>query len=425
MGAVKFLKLAEACRRREAPPELDVVRREIDELADHEVPVTENTWRGIFVDEQFTRYAVWYYALEHDARGRVHKRQHQKTFRRDAPHFDPDGEPMTALDAAKRFKLDREVEIEQQREEAKDATLNDVFRTFTATNHHRDSTRSVYAYVYAKHIGPTLGRWLIRNLDIHSVERWYADLDIGPEAKAKAGRLLRALTNFAYRRGMIPSDPARVLTIRSSATTRPLSPDEIPTVEDVRRLVAEVPDRDRALILTMAIGGLRIGEAIALRVSRIDFRRGRITVDQAATEVSGKIVFGPPKTKAGDRTFTAPVALLDALERHISEYSPSGPHDRLVFTTDTGTPIRPGNWRRRVFDPAARRASLKVTPHTLRHHAGSLLAAGGASATEIAARLGHSNSAVTHRVYLHMLRSRDQALAAAQDELWNGGTAAR
>jgi len=416
---VKFITLAEACRRREAPPELDVVRREIDELADHEVPVSENTWRGIFVDEQFTRYAVWYYALERDARGRVHKRQHQKTFRRDAPHFDPDGEPMTALDAAKRFKVDREVEIEQQREEGKDATLDDVFKAFTATNQHRDSTRSVYAYVYARHIGPVLGRWLIKNLDIGAVDRWYADLEAGPEAKAKAGRLLRALTSFAHRRGMIPSDPARVLTIRS-ATTRPLSPDKVPTIDDVRRLVDEVPNRYRALILTLAIGGLRIGEAIALRVSRIDFRRGRITVDQAATEVSGKIVFGPPKTKAGDRTFTSPAALLDALQRHVSEYAPSGPRDRLVFTTDSGAPIRPGNWRRRVFDPAARRAGLDVTPHTLRHHSGSLLAAGGASATEIAARLGHSNSAVTHRIYLHMLRSRDQALATAQDELWNG-----
>jgi integrase len=412
---VKVIRLAEAAYRRDAPPELWEVRAEIEDLADHERPVNENSWRGIFIDEKFTRYIVSYYALERDRRGKLHKVQHTKTFRRDGPHIDADGEQMLALAAAKQFKRDRDIEIVLQRERAKDATLDDVFAQFIEMGGHRPSTRSVYEYVYRKHIGPKLGSWTLLNLDIRAVERWYADLDAGSEAKAKAGRLLRALTSFAYRRDMIPSDPARVLRIPSSST-RSLMPDEIPTINDVHRLAEEIPDRYMAMVYCLAIGGLRIGEAVALRMSRVDFKRHRLTVDSAWTEAGG---FGPPKTKAGVRTFTMPPPLEDDLRRHVETYTPTGDPERLVFTTETDGPVRSGNWRRRVFGPAAKRAGLEgLDPQDLRHVAASDLASDGASAVEIAARLGHSNSSVTHRVYLHLLRSRDEALAASQGARW-------
>jgi integrase len=45
-----------------------------------------------------------------------------------------------------------------------------------------------------------------------------------------------------------------------------------------------------------------------------------------------------------------------------------------------------------------------------------VLASQGASATEIAARLGHSSSSTTARVYLHLLSARDERLAELQDQ---------
>jgi integrase len=216
---------------------------------------------------------------------------------------------------------------------------------------------------------------------------------------------------------MLAEDPARVLTV-SGSTVRSLRPDEIPTREDVERLADAVGKRYRALVLLLAYGGLRIGEAVGLRVDRIDWKGRRITVDQAGTEVGGKLVFGQPKTRASVRTFTAPRFLVDELRAHADRYpSDSG----LVFTGPNGAPVRPSNFRRRVFDPAAKAVGLDgLHLHDLRHTAASSLAAMGASATEIAARLGHSNAATTARVYLHLLAARDEKLADLQDAAWSG-----
>ena len=44
----------------------------------------------------------------------------------------------------------------------------------------------------------------------------------------------------------------------------------------------------------------------------------------------------------------------------------------------------------------------KITPHVLRHTHASLLMANGMSTDAISRRLGHENSEITRRVYLHV-----------------------
>jgi integrase len=366
---------------------------------------------GIYRDDSFVRYKAYADILERDSRGTLHRRQITRTFREG--EADEDGNPVDALTAAARWKSARWVETTLQREHAKDLTVADLFERFVASRPLQPSTLNVYGYVYGKHIAPRLGSCTLRNLDLTAVERWYTDLEAGPEARAKAARLLRALTSFAYDRGMIPADPARVLTV-SGTGPRALRPDEIPDRAAVLRLATEVGERYRALVLLLAYGGLRIGEAVALRVDRVDFRQRRITVDASATEVGGRLTFRRPKTPASVRTFSAPRFLIDALQRHVDTFPTAG---GLVFSGPDGGQLRPGNFRRRVFAPAIERVGLDgLRIHDLRHACASVLASQGASATEIAARLGHSSSATTARVYLHLLSARDERLAELQDQ---------
>jgi integrase len=368
---------------------------------------------GIYRDDSFLRYKAYADILERDNRGTLHRRQITRTFREG--EADEDGNPVDALTAAARWKSARWAETTLQREHAKDLTVADLFERFVASRPLQPSTLNVYGYIYRKHIAPHLGSYTLRNLDLNAVERWYADLEAGPEARAKAARLLRAITSFAYDRGMIPADPARVLTV-SGTGPRALRPDEIPDRAAVLRLADEVGERYRALVLLLAYGGLRIGEAVALRVDRIDFEQRRITVDASATEVGGVLTFGRPKTPSSVRTFAAPRFLVDALKRHVEAF----PTDGLVFSGPNGGPLRPGHFRRRVFAPAIERAGLHgLRIHDLRHACASVLAAQGASATEIAARLGHSSSSTTARVYLHLLSARDERLAELQDRAFS------
>jgi integrase len=371
---------------------------------------------GIYVNDALSAYKVFYDALERDARGRLHRRQRTRTFRRDDPH-DIDGEPVDALTAARDFKSRRATEVMAQREQSPDLTLGDVFDLYVRSRELRSSTAEVYRYVFAKHVAPQLGGWSMRNLDIGAVEEWFDQLDAGPGARSKAARLLRALTSFAYRRGITPADAGRVLVV-SATQPRSLRPAEIPTAEQVERLAAAVGDRYRSLVLLLAYGGLRIGEAVALRVDRVDLDRRRMIVDASATEVGGRLVVGKPKTHAGERSFLMPRFLADALRDHMARFPTE---TGLVFSAPDGGQLRPGNFRRRVFDPAAAGVDLAgLHLHDLRHTCASTLAAQGASATEIAARLGHANPGVTQRVYLHLLETRDERLAELQDEVYEG-----
>ena len=56
------------------------------------------------------------------------------------------------------------------------------------------------------------------------------------------------------------------------------------TADEVARLAAAVPPRDRALVLLLAYRGLRFGEAAALRVRHVDWLRRRVQVMGALKE---------------------------------------------------------------------------------------------------------------------------------------------
>jgi integrase len=66
---------------------------------------------------------------------------------------------------------------------------------------------------------------------------------------------------------------------------------------EVERLVDEMPERYRALVLVGAYAGLRCGEAAGLTRASVDLVRSRIIVKTTAVEVGGALTLGnEPKT---------------------------------------------------------------------------------------------------------------------------------
>ncbi|HEX6759891.1 MAG TPA: tyrosine-type recombinase/integrase [Propionibacteriaceae bacterium] len=86
-------------------------------------------------------------------------------------------------------------------------------------------------------------------------------------------------------------------------TERPfLSPAEVEALA-----CAMTHERDRVLVRLLAYGGLRVGEALALRWSDVDLPRGMLTVRQSVEDSTGPLTIGPTKTYA-TRTITLPTA---------------------------------------------------------------------------------------------------------------------
>lgn len=170
--------------------------------------------------------------------------------------------------------------------------------------------------------------------------------------------------------------------------------------------------RVRSLILTLAYGGLRWGEAVALRRGRVDVLRRRLSIAEAATEVSGRLVFGEPKTHRR-RYVHLPAFVAEELARHLQN-RPTDPHT-LVWVAPKGGPLRYNPYRSRVWDKAVTDAGLNdLTPHSLRHTCASLMRAAGADVKEIQVQLGHRSPMVTLSIYTHLF---EDAFDSVMDRL--------
>jgi integrase len=183
-----------------------------------------------------------------------------------------------------------------------------------------------------------------------------------------------------------------------------------PTVEQIMALAEAVPDEYRALVLVSGLGGLRWGECVGLRRSRVDLLHRSVRIAEQVVEVDGRLEVGPPKTQAGVRTVHLPAAAVHALEKQLASFAEPD-YDGLVFPAPEGGYLRRSNFGRRVWRPAIRAAGLDgVRFHDLRHAASTLAAVSGATTKELMARLGHSSPAAALR-YQHAISGRDAAIA--------------
>jgi len=198
-----------------------------------------------------------------------------------------------------------------------------------------------------------------------------------------------------------------------------VEPDDerpLPTLAQLSALATEVKPQYRALILLAAFGGLRRGELLGLERRDIDLLHRTVTVRVQRTEDDGgRHLVGAPKTDAGRRTLVLPVALVPEIETHLAEWTPPEP-DAPVFVGPRGGPLRIATWKRE-WTRVRRALDLEGVPlHDLRHLAGTMAAATGASTKELVHRLGHASPRAALR-YQHATAERDEAIADGIDRI--------
>jgi integrase len=210
---------------------------------------------------------------------------------------------------------------------------------------------------------------------------------------------------------IIPRNPCRV---RGAGEEKP---DERPvlTLHQVYDLADRMPrDCLRVLVLVAALASLRWGEVTALRRCDLDLTAGTVSVRRQHVELdTGRIVAGPPKSRAGRRTVVIPTAILPAICAHLDEGV--GPHaDSLVFTGLRGGALRRSNFRRAVkwYEAVAAIGVPGLHFHDLRHTGNSLAAATGASLRDLMDRMGH-DSARAALIYQHKTMTAGQVIAEA------------
>ena len=160
--------------------------------------------------------------------------------------------------------------------------------------------------------------------------------------------------------------------------------------------------------------------------------RRRVQVAESATEISGKIVAGSPKSHR-ERSVILPRFIVDRLSEHLARGSPQSAEspDRgrlsegLVFSAPRGGFLRVSNFRRSVWLPAVEAAGIEpgLRVHDLRHTAASLMISAGASIKAVQTALGHSSATIKSQ---KTPSKRAQTQADQADQSWpRYGTAPR
>ena len=291
-------------------------------------------------------------------------------------------------------------------------TIGEYARDYLTRREIKESTRALYESVWKNHLEKEWGPTKVGNVTPPKVRAWYTSVgrSVKPTALAQAYRLLRAILNMAVQDDALKSNPCR---IKGASTVKPAVAARALTVPEVLAITEEIPARYKALVMVLAFGGLRLGEATALR--RKDVSDARVTVERTCRYIHGHWTVGPPKTEAGRRTVALPGSVALALESHLAHFVPQDP-DALVFGTASGQFLQVHNFGA-TFRRAVARCGLPYTRvHWLRHTGATLAASTGATTKELMHRLGHASPAAA-LVYQHASSERDSEIARALDVL--------
>ncbi|WP_347813770.1 site-specific integrase [Allobranchiibius sp. GilTou38] len=199
------------------------------------------------------------------------------------------------------------------------------------------------------------------------------------------------------------------------------------TLKELFALADAMPEKHRTLTLVCGLGGLRYGEAVALRRRDVDLALGVVRVVHNATRAGGQKMLGPPKTNASRREVALPTIVVESLRDHLRNSTFRG-RDGLVFPGQDGDLLAPtalyGRTARvetrggKQYEKngygfyAARAAIGKPTLHwhDLRRTAATLGAQHGATVREMQHRLGHTTPTMALQ-YQQATADRDRAVA--------------
>lgn len=228
-----------------------------------------------------------------------------------------------------------------------------------------------------------------------NIRRWMVHLlasGISPVSVNRKVAALRSYYRFLCSTGKLKINPTRAIESVKA-------PHKLPVFlhEDQMNLMLEpefFPDnyegrRDRAILQTFYLTGIRVSELCNLTISQVDLSIGQLLVNGKRNKQ--RII---PLTKALHSI------LFSYLQVRESEFGKARPDD-VLFLTAKGSPVYPHYVYEIVHKHIAGvTTASKMSPHVLRHTFATVLLNNGADLMAIKELLGHSSLAAT-QIYAH------------------------
>lgn len=222
-----------------------------------------------------------------------------------------------------------------------------VFVPTARTDDARDVSRDLEHFVL-----PRFGAYRLGRLPAAEIEQWLndeVDAGIAPSSVHRHYRTLRRMLAVAVEKQKIlhnvcdrvdpPHVPKREMVF--------LDWDQTIHLADAHA------ERFRALIYLAVDSGMRWGELVGLRRSRVDVRRMNVRVTEQLVQLkSRELVRRQRKTTVGVRSITIAPFTAQFLTGHLERFAEAGP-DGLVFPNSAGNPPAAASFLTHHFRPGS------------------------------------------------------------------------
>jgi integrase len=293
----------------------------------------------------------------------------------------------------------------------------------------RPSTYNSYVQHVECHIAPHIGSIKLAKLTGSQVNALYAKLAETGRKDAKTGlspmtvhhvhSCLHKACKDAVRWGCISRNP---LDAADPPRTKGDSAREMQTwtKEQLRAFLESVAgERLSPLWHTIAMTGMRRGEAIGLRWSDVDLENGRLSVRRALVPTNREVVVSEPKTVKGRRVIALDPGTVEVLKtqaaRQLDEqqqWDGAWVETGLVFSAENGGALDPESVTR-YFRQAVKKSMLpQIRLHDLRHTHATLALQAGVHPKVVSERLGHATVSITLDTYSHAIPAMQEEAAA-------------
>ena len=271
-----------------------------------------------------------------------------------------------------------------------------------------ENSRSNYQGYLDKKIYPALGD--LKLPEITPAQITALLLDIQAEGKAhstviKVYTILHSFFKMAYLGDVIDRNPMdkveRPKPRKSEATAEEHQSYTPAEVQRLFQALEDEPLKWRALVHLLIDTGIHRGECCALRWQDVDFATGSITVSGNLCYTVAKGVYLDTPKNGRARTVYAGAATL-ALLRQLRGQQARKAISAYIFTQETSPePMHPQSPTRYLKKLSERYGIPDLHPHKLRHTFASIAITNGADVASVSEALGHSDKAVTLRMYTH------------------------
>ena len=277
-------------------------------------------------------------------------------------------------------------------------------KTVTMSENSRDS----YQRNLDNRIYPVLGEYKLPNITPAQISALLLDIQAEGKAHAtviKVYTILLGLFKMAYLGDMIDRNPMdKVERPKPRKDEVKASDPEAYTVAEVQQITAALerePLKWRAFIYLLIDTGVRRGECCALKWENVDFNSGAITIAGNLCYTKKKGVYLDTPKNGQTRTVYAGDDTIGLLRQLRTEQAGKAISTYIFTKESSPDPIHPQSPTRYLAKFSERCGVADLHPHKLRHTFASVAITAGADIASVSEALGHSDKAVTLRMYTH------------------------